>query len=94
MSGADGYLPLEDGTEAKQSKQCNGVTSETMSFFHKLSYSIGHFYNDLIAACWFTYLLVALKAQRMSPTDAGIALLVVCRQCECVCVCVCVWVSE
>ena len=41
------------------------------------SYAVGHHYNDLCAACWFTYLLVYLEGPSigLSETLAGAVLL-------------------
>eukprot|EP01046_Picozoa_sp_COSAG06_P060277 COSAG06_NODE_12763_length_1333_cov_1.035656_1_plen_55_part_10 len=48
----------------------------SMSRRTALSYGVGHVFNDLSAACWYTYLLVYLtKVAGLSHFDAGLVLL-------------------
>ena len=32
-----------------------------LPFYHKLAYGLGHVYNDLCAAVWFSYMLIYLQ---------------------------------
>jgi Na+/melibiose symporter-like transporter len=42
-----------------------------------LYYGVGHFYNDLCACMWFTYLLVFFKnVLHMSAARAGLLMLI------------------
>jgi Na+/melibiose symporter-like transporter len=45
-----------------------------------LAYGVGHFINDLVAACWFNYLLYYLK--RVVQTDAAVAALLSGQFCD------------
>ena len=43
----------------------------------RYSYSVGHVLNDLVASCWFSYLLVFLRTVLLFPsTQAGLLLLI------------------
>ena len=43
----------------------------------RLSYAAGHVLNDLVASCWFSYLLVFLRTVLLFPsTQAGLLLLI------------------
>ena len=43
----------------------------------RLAYSVGHVLNDLVASCWFSYLLVFLRTVLLFPsTQAGLLLLI------------------
>ena len=43
----------------------------------RLSYAVGHVLNDLVASCWFSYLLVFLRTVLLFPsTQAGLLLLI------------------
>ena len=57
---------------------CNGSSSWSYRLcrVHRYSYGVGHMFNDLSAACWYTYLLLFLvKVARLRPVDAGIVML-------------------
>lgn len=50
---------------------------KTMPWLTKLSYGVGHVFNDLCASMWFTYLLIFYeKVLQFDPTVAGLVLLV------------------
>lgn len=50
--------------------------SHNLSLGQKLSFSIGHFYNDLCSAMWFTYLLIFFtNVVGLSNSSAGYLLL-------------------
>ena len=43
----------------------------------RFSYAVGHVLNDLVASCWFSYLLVFLRTVLLFPsTQAGLLLLI------------------
>lgn len=49
---------------------------ERISWKTVICYGVGHFLNDMTAACWFNYLLVFLiQVTQHSPTAAGIVML-------------------
>lgn len=49
----------------------------TLSSYVCWSYAVGHVLNDLTASCWFSFLLVFLRAVLLfQPTDAGLLLLI------------------
>ncbi|CAL4091613.1 unnamed protein product [Meganyctiphanes norvegica] len=49
---------------------------KSMRWYTKLAYGVGHFYNDLCAAMWFTYLLIFYdKALQFTGVTAGAILL-------------------
>ncbi|KHJ98311.1 transporter, major facilitator family protein [Oesophagostomum dentatum] len=46
-------------------------------WWKKLGYSIGHFYNDLCASMWFTYLMIYLeKVLKFRSSHAGLLMLI------------------
>lgn len=50
---------------------------KTLSLSQRLAFSIGHIFNDLCSAIWFTYLLVYFQDIRgFSPTYAGLPMLI------------------
>ncbi|CAL4113988.1 unnamed protein product, partial [Meganyctiphanes norvegica] len=50
---------------------------QAMAWYTKLAYGVGHFFNDLAASMWFTYLLIFLiEVIQFSGVEAGIILLV------------------
>lgn len=42
-----------------------------MSKLHFWAYGVGHFINDLVAACWFNYLFYFLKKVVQTPAAAS-----------------------
>lgn len=49
----------------------------TLPLFKRLTYAVGHFFNDLCASMWFTYLLVYYHSVLgFKDTNAGVLLLV------------------
>ncbi|CAL4068090.1 unnamed protein product, partial [Meganyctiphanes norvegica] len=52
------------------------VEGKSLRWYTKLAYGLGHFYNDLCAAMWFTYLLIFYdKALQFSGVTAGAVML-------------------
>lgn len=52
------------------------LITEKISLFTKLSYSLGHVFNDLAAAMWFSYTLLYLqRITKLEPLTAGALLL-------------------
>eukprot|EP00456_Euglypha_rotunda_P013426 TRINITY_DN14026_c0_g1_i2.p1 TRINITY_DN14026_c0_g1~~TRINITY_DN14026_c0_g1_i2.p1 ORF type:complete len:157 (-),score=26.00 TRINITY_DN14026_c0_g1_i2:11-481(-) len=55
----------------------NEKVEKGLSTLEILAYAMGHVLNDMVAACWFTYLLVLLTvADKLAPTEAGLVVLV------------------
>nr|XP_045625267.1 major facilitator superfamily domain-containing protein 12-like [Procambarus clarkii]XP_045625268.1 major facilitator superfamily domain-containing protein 12-like [Procambarus clarkii]XP_045625269.1 major facilitator superfamily domain-containing protein 12-like [Procambarus clarkii]XP_045625270.1 major facilitator superfamily domain-containing protein 12-like [Procambarus clarkii]XP_045625271.1 major facilitator superfamily domain-containing protein 12-like [Procambarus clarkii]XP_0456252 len=53
------------------------MDKQSLPWITKLSYGVGHVFNDLCASMWFTYLLMYYeKVLLFSPTMAGLVLLV------------------
>ncbi|KAK7075196.1 Major facilitator superfamily domain-containing protein 12 [Halocaridina rubra] len=53
------------------------MEEKSMPWLTKLSYGVGHVFNDLCASMWFTYLLIYYeKVLEFDPTMAGLVLLV------------------
>ncbi|KAG8298532.1 Major facilitator super domain-containing protein 12 [Homalodisca vitripennis] len=54
------------------------VNDRKLPFSQKLAYGLGHFYNDICAAIWFTYALIFLQlVAEMGPVNAGFLLFIV-----------------
>lgn len=48
-----------------------------LPFLQKISYGVGHVFNDLCANCWFSYLLLYMtKVVSLSNASAGLILLI------------------
>lgn len=48
------------------------LITEKVSICTKLSYSLGHIFNDLAAAMWFSYTLIYLqRIAKLEPLSAG-----------------------
>ena len=54
--GNDDYSKFEDPTRP------SNIKLDTLTPLQKLGYSIGHFQNDLSAACWFNYILYFMES--------------------------------
>uniref|UniRef100_A0A1B6F907 Major facilitator superfamily (MFS) profile domain-containing protein n=2 Tax=Cuerna arida TaxID=1464854 RepID=A0A1B6F907_9HEMI len=53
------------------------VNDRKLPFSQKLAYGLGHFYNDICAAIWFTYALIFLQlVAEMGPVNAGFLLFI------------------
>ena len=52
--------PLLSNDFAK-AKQPQKLKLDTLTRLQVIGYSVGHFQNDLCAACWFNYLLYFMK---------------------------------
>ncbi len=46
-----------------------GGDGPVLAWRYKLAYGVGHVYNDLCAAVWFSYTLLYLQVQVMLSTD-------------------------
>ena len=51
--------PLSNDTA--KLKQPQNLKLDTLTRLQVMGYSVGHFQNDLCAACWFNYLLYFMK---------------------------------
>lgn len=75
-SEQDVVVPVErlgnGQASSQQRQQPAGMGKGTL-----LGYSLGHFYNDLCASMWFTYLMLFMeKVLRMNSAHAGFLMLV------------------
>ncbi|MFH4975705.1 hypothetical protein AB6A40_002414 [Gnathostoma spinigerum] len=53
------------------------VTNRDISWWRMIAYGVGHFYNDLCASMWFTYLMIYLQnVLNFSATLAGTLMLI------------------
>lgn len=53
------------------------MESEVLRGYQIIGYGVGHFYNDLCASMWFTYLLLFLeKVVNMKSSVAGLIMLI------------------
>lgn len=58
------------------SVECTPLIDDKISIRTKLAYSLGHVFNDLAAAMWFTYTLIYLqRITLLEPLAAGFLLL-------------------
>ena len=63
-------LILDDTTQEEETNRF-----DALSKIDVLAYGVGHFVNDLVAACWFNYLFFFLK--KVVETEAATAALLV-----------------
>lgn len=49
----------------------NESARSTLSIFAKVGYASGHFFNDLSATVWFSYMLLFIKEVLNMPNEAG-----------------------
>lgn len=56
--------------------ECTPLIDERISLRTRLAYSLGHVFNDLAAAMWFSYTLIYLqRIASLEPLTAGSLLL-------------------
>lgn len=54
--------PLLKQPEVKEVNPLSELKLDELTNLHIYAYGVGHFLNDLCAACWFNYLLFYLKS--------------------------------
>lgn len=53
------------------------LNDQKLPFSQRVAYGLGHFYNDICAAIWFTYALIFLQlVAEMGPVYAGFLLFI------------------
>lgn len=68
-------LIRDDTTQEEESNRFDALTNIDI-----WAYGVGHFVNDLVAACWFNYLFFFLK--KVVETEAATAALLVGQICD------------
>ncbi|CAJ0574923.1 unnamed protein product, partial [Mesorhabditis spiculigera] len=78
MDEEEGDVVAVRGNAAAERRRLRRQFAERdVDFWHKLSYSIGHFYNDLCASMWFTYLMIYMeKVVMLRSSLAGMLMLI------------------
>ena len=65
------------GIQASSTGTVVSGTPPRLSVFRKLSYGVGHIFNDLCASMWFTYLVLFFhKVVELGNTYAGLLILI------------------
>ncbi|CAJ0947270.1 unnamed protein product, partial [Mesorhabditis belari] len=74
----DDVIPVRNDEEVENRRRLRRQLEERdINFLHKLSYSMGHFYNDLCASMWFTYLMIYMeKVIQLESGKAGMLMLI------------------
>ncbi|PIC18183.1 hypothetical protein B9Z55_024167 [Caenorhabditis nigoni] len=75
----------EEDADVVQVRPCEDVVvprrnvrpDHDISFARKIAYGVGHFYNDLCASMWFTYLMIYMeKVLKIQSSRAGMLMLI------------------
>lgn len=69
----DDIPKIGEDTNAKDITELADLKLDALTTVHVYAYGVGHFLNDLCAACWFNYLLFYLKSVQPigTPDEAG-----------------------